>query len=179
MPVVRVVIIPGHGLIGPSTPDPGGQGAGGSEYAWTSTAAELIAGACRSAGLEVAVDEVGASLHRSADADSIAPDLVLYVHGDVGAGGVFFFPDSARGITYANLLGRELYPILPSIAVKTATSSAYPRAYGLLARTTAPAVLLELCDQRSAASVTHLHERLPDVAAAVARGLGSEAAWTG
>ena len=111
--------------------------------------------------------------------DSIAPDLVLYVHGDVGAGGVFFYPNSARGITYANLIGRELYPILPSIAVKTATSSAYPRAYGLLARTTAPAVLLELCDQRSAASVTHLHERLPDVAAAVARGLGSEAAWTG
>lgn len=170
MKVFRLVIIAGHGLIGPGPADPGGTGKGGTEAAWTARAAEAIASACRAAGIEAAVDEVGASLDRSSDADGVAPDLILYVHGDIGAGGIFYYPNSLRGIALANQIGAELRTILPSLTVREA-SGGFPRAYALLGRTKAPAVLLELCDQRSPESVGRLLERLDDVAGAVARGL--------
>lgn len=168
---MRLVIIPGHGLIGPGAADPGGTGKGGSEYPWTATAAEAIASACRAAGHEVGLDEVSSSLDRSADADTVAPDLVLYVHGDVGSGGVFYFPGSSHGYALATQIGARLCSSLPYLAVRGASAGGYPRANALLARTRAPAVLLELCDQRDPASVSQLMAHLQDVAAAVAQAL--------
>jgi N-acetylmuramoyl-L-alanine amidase len=173
---MRIVVIPGHGLIGVGAPDPGGTGGGGAENAWTQRAALAVVGALLGAGHEVGLISAGSSVARSALADTIGADLVLYLHGDVGAGGVFYYPSSAHGQPLAVRLASALDEVLPGLAVKAATSAGYPRAFGLLGRTVAPAVLLELCDQRSPESVARIVGHLDLIAAAVVRAL--EEPWT-
>lgn len=168
---MRLAIIAGHGLIGPGHQDPGGTGPAGAEADWTADFAEHLSIALRAMNHEVGVETLGSSLDRSADADGIRPDLILYLHGDEGQGGVFHFPGSPLGLRYATLLCHELVQVLPTLQVHSASVGGYPRANALLARTQAPAVLLELVDERKADAVHHLLDQRDAVVAAIVTAL--------
>lgn len=170
---MRVVVVSGHGLIGPGAPDAGGCGAGGCEADWTANLTDRITVALREAGHEAGGVEVGPSTARSKLADTIAPDLILYVHGDIGVPAVYYFPGSQPGRAMAEDLQEALCTVLPGLRLQAATPSGFPRAHDLLARTRAPAVLLELVDQRDVAGVEQLEAKLDAVARAVASGLAS------
>lgn len=165
---MRIVLIPGHGLVGPGPADPGGCGPVTCEADWTITLCDLLAPRLRHYGHEVVAAEVGTAAQRSRAADAVQPDLVLYVHLDMGHGGVFHFPGSVRGADWAARLA-HLLPEPLSNDLRVATEAAYPRAHWLLSQTKAPAVLLELVDLRNAQSTTWLTTHLPEVVEAIAQ----------
>lgn len=168
---MRIAVIPGHGLIGTGSPDPGGQGAGGAESQWTADLADLLTLALRRRGHEAGGVDLGRSSARSALAETVGPHLVLYIHGDVGHGGVFHFPGSAQGAAHAARLAAAVPAELGTGRVLAASAGGYPRANGLLAQVAAPAVLLELVDQRRADTCIWLRQHLADVAELLARAL--------
>lgn len=165
---MRIIVIPGHYLIGSGAPDPGGCGEAGCEADWTTDLCDAMTVALRRRGHEAAGAELGTAAERSRDADAMGAELVLYVHGDVGRGGVFHFPGSSQGLRWATRLAAVVPPELGTRRIISATHSGYQRANWLLAQTRAPAVLLELVDQRDPKATTWLRAHLAEVGEALA-----------
>lgn len=165
-----VVVVNGHGKIGPGQEDPGGQGAGGSEAEWVQDFTLNLTTQLRHDGHAAYAEMVGPSMDRSLDADVVQPDLIIYVHGDVGRGGVFYFPGSSKGHLYATSIFANFANLLP-IRLEAASEDGYPRAYSLLARTKAVAVLLELCDQRNKTEVDFVKSHFDLISKAVSKAL--------
>lgn len=168
----RIVVISGHGLIGPGAPDPGAGVQPHTEASWTADLADRVTVQLRKLGHEAGGVEVGTSTQRLQLADAINPDLVLILHGDAGLPAIYSYPGSARGAEGAEALWTALAEVFPwRVSLRKTSPDGYPRAHGLLARGKAPAVLLELVDQRDASDVEWLVARLDLVAEAIARGV--------
>ena len=166
-----IAVWPGHGWKTPGQRDPGARSAlGPSEADWTARLGRRLAVALEARG-PVLLLEAGSYSDRAALADGAGSQLVLHLHGDVGPARIYHYPGSAEGQRLARLMAAALGPVLGELPVTPATVGGYPRANGLLARTRAPAVLLELVDQRGIEALQLLLERLDQVAVAIAGAL--------
>ena len=166
---MRIVVISGHGLTGPGAPDPGAGVTPHTEASWTADLADRVTVRLRALGHEAGGVEVGTSTQRLALADAIHPDLVLILHGDAGLPAVYSYPGSVAGNAAAEALWKGVADTFPwRVSLRKTSPDGYPRAHGLLARGRAPAVLLELVDQRSVEDVAWLTDRLDQVADAIA-----------
>jgi N-acetylmuramoyl-L-alanine amidase len=163
-----VTIWPGHA--GKPTADPGACGPAGCEADITPGLASTWAAACRGAGLVVADLGAGDYTERARHADAIGAQLVLHIHLDTGRIPAVYHHGSAAGRAWAELVATAMAPSWP-LQVREATAAGYPQARGLLARTRAPALVLELACVADAAQVELMRAQAPAAAAAVARAI--------
>lgn len=169
---MRIVIISGHGLIGTGAPDPGAGIGADVENAWTADLADRLTMRLRAHGHEAGGIEIGSSGERTALADRVHPDLVVYLHGDVGSPAVYHYPKSERGASASLAVWGAIKDVTPWAMLRRAAEKAsYPRANGLLGWGEAPAVLIELVDQRRHEDVAWLLANLDGLAEAIACGV--------
>lgn len=174
-----IVVVRGHGQK-LNRFDPGA-GSGDAtpvyESDWTDDATRWIVSALRALGFEADDVLVGENSTRADYADSVGASLILHVHGDTGTPAIYYWAkDDAKysiaGHDAAQRVADALNIILPwRVTARPATVAAVPRAHGLLGLTNAPAILLELVDQRDETAVAWLRAHLGLVGLAIARSL--------
>lgn len=171
---MRIVVVGGHGWKRPGERDPGAIGPAGGEADWTCDLARRVVDHLRALGCEEVEDIcLGPNSDRAEYADDVHADLVVYLHGDTGEPRIYSYPGSARGLAAATAIAQGLaWAELPWPVRRAETSAAtVERAHGLLAMTKAPAVLVELVDQRDGLAVRWLRDHLDDVARSIAEGV--------
>ncbi len=179
---MRLMIWAGHGKKEPGRNDSGvcspedEEGETECEAEWTTDLAAPLAAELRRLGHDADDLVLGPYAQRAQLADAAGADLVIHLHGDTGTPAIYAYPGSAHGEAAAGALHLALEGVMPwRIALRSASSS-FPRARGLLARTRAPAVLVELVQQVQADDARWLRAHLADVAAALGRGIQAWAA---
>lgn len=169
----RIIVWAGHGPKEPGHDDPGvcSPRAEECEADWTTDLAAPLAVELRRLGHQVDDLVLGPYAQRAALADAAGADLVIHLHGDTGTPGVYAYPGSLHGEAAAGAIHVALEGALPWRVALRSASSSFPRARGLLARTRAPAVLVELVQQVQAEDARWLRAHLDEVAAVIARGV--------
>ena len=166
-----IAIWPGHA--GKPSPDPGASGAAGCEASYTPGLASVWSAALRAAGLDVADLGAGDYIERARHADAIGARLVLHVHLDTGHTPAVYHYGYEAGKRWAELVASAMFSAWPMV-VREATRGGYPEARGLLARTKAPALVLELASVHDMGQVQAMLAMAPAAAAAVARAIGAD-----
>lgn len=176
-PERRIAIETGHGDKDDHW-DPGACGAEGCEADWTADLGAALRRALEARDWSVLLVTSGSLSRRAAQVDAYGPAVSLHLHGDTGRPGLYYFPGSTAGASYAMRICQALaWTGLdaggPSWRWSPAALDTVPRAHALLGRERCPSVLLELVNQTDGPDVRWLRAHLDDVARSIAEGVTS------